>query len=142
MRIYYIHIRIIAYIYITYVDSTIVRPIVMTDPIVNLSTTNHVLVMKCLHNEVNFNYHWKRKHDNLPLGARGINSPQLTIVNLRPTDSGDYRCKMSNRTGTIKSRFFTVHINGKKSQLIIYPANYFILIMAPKILLILLIILS
>ena len=88
----------------------------MTDPIVNLSTTNHILVMKCLHNEVNFNYHWTRKHNDLPLGARGKSSPQLTIVNLKPNASGDYRCKMSNRTGTIKSRFFTVRINGKKSQ--------------------------
>ena len=89
-------------------------PIVMTDSVVNLTTNNHSLVMKCLPNKISFNYEWNKTMGNQSAIERtmGIKSPQLTIINLKPEDSGDYRCIMSNRTGRIKSKFFTVHIIG------------------------------
>ena len=61
----------------------------------------------------NFNYKWIKKNDVLPLRAQGVNTPQLTIVNLTPEDSGDYQCVMSNRTGAISSNFSTVDVIGK-----------------------------
>ena len=85
----------------------------MTDPVVNLSVNNYNLTMKCLPNNNNFNYKWIKKNDVLPSRAQGVNSPQLTIVNLRSKDSGDYQCVMSNSTGTISSNFSTVNIRGK-----------------------------
>ena len=85
----------------------------MTDPVVNLSVNNYNLTMKCLSNNNNFNYKWIKKNDVLPSRAQGVNSPQLTIVNLKPKDSGDYQCVMSNNTGTISSNFSTVSIRGK-----------------------------
>ena len=69
--------------------------------------------MKCLSNMNNFNYLWIKKNDVLPSRAQGVNSSQLTIVNLKPEDSGDYQCVMSNSTGTISSIFSTVNIRGK-----------------------------
>ena len=85
----------------------------MTDPVVNLIVNNHNLTMKCLSNMNNFNYKWIKKNGDLPSRARGVNSSQLTIVNLKPEDSGDYQCVMSNNTGTISSNFYTVSIIGK-----------------------------
>ena len=90
------------------------RPIVMTESVVNLTVNDYILVMKCLPNRNNFNYIWTKKNDDLPSRARGISSSQLTINNLNPKDSGDYRCVMSNRTGNISSKFTTVYIEGKK----------------------------
>ena len=89
----------------------------MTVPIVNLTVNNYNLTMKCLPDKNNFNYKWIKKNDFLPLRAKGINTSQLTIVNLTPEDSGDYQCVMSNSTGTISSNFSTVNIRGKDRQL-------------------------
>ena len=85
----------------------------MTSPVVNLTVNNYNLTMKCLSNMNNFTYKWIRKNDILPSRAQGVNSSQLTIVNLKPEDSGDYQCIMSNNTGTISSSFYTVNIRGK-----------------------------
>ena len=88
-------------------------PVVMTDPVVNLTVNNYNLTMKCLPNKKNFTYKWIKKNDALPSRAQGVNSSQLVIVNLKPEDSGDYQCVMSNNTGTISSNFSTVSIRGR-----------------------------
>ena len=93
-------------------------PVVMTDSVVKLTVNNYNLTMKCLPNNYttnknDFNYKWKRKNDVLPSRAQGVNTSQLTIVNLKPEDSGDYQCAMSNSTGTISSDLFAVNITGK-----------------------------
>ena len=90
------------------------RPIVMTESEVILTVNDYILVMKCLPNKNNFNYLWKRKNGSLTSRARGVRSSQLTIINLKPEDSGDYQCVMSNRTGNISSNFVAVNIIGKK----------------------------
>ena len=86
----------------------------MTVPIVNLTINNYNLTMKCLPNKNNFNYKWIRKNNVLPSRAQGANTSQLTIFNLKPEDSGDYQCVMSNSTGTISSDYTTVSITGKR----------------------------
>ena len=91
-------------------------PIVMIDPVVNLTVNNYNLTIKCLPNKDNFNYKWIKKNDVLPSRAQGVNSSQLTIINLKPEDSGDYQCVMSNSTGTISSNFSTIKITGKERQ--------------------------
>ena len=88
-------------------------PVVITNPIVILTMNNYNLTMKCLSNMNNFNYKWIKKNDVLPSRAQGVYSSQLTIVNLKPEDSGDYQCVMSNSTGTISSKFSTINIRGK-----------------------------
>ena len=69
--------------------------------------------MKCLPDKNNFNYKWTKRNNVLPSRAQGVDTSQLIIVNLKPEDSGDYQCVMSNRTGTISSNFSTVNITGK-----------------------------
>ena len=63
-------------------------------------------------------YKWIKKNDVLPFRAQGINTSCLTIVNVKPKDSGDYQCVVSNRTGKMSSDFSTVNIIGKERPLI------------------------
>ena len=88
-------------------------PVVKTDPVVNLTVNNYNLTMNCSPHNSKFNYKWIKKNEDLPSRAQGASSSQLTIVNLKPEDSGDYQCVMSNSTGTISSSFSTVHVIGK-----------------------------
>ena len=82
-------------------------------PVPNLTMNDYNLTMKCLPSMSNFNYKWIKKDNVLPTRAQEVNTSQLTITNLRPEDSGDYQCVMSNSTGTISSEFFTISIRGK-----------------------------
>ena len=88
----------------------------MTDSIVNLTVNNYNLTMKCLPNKNTFSYKWIRKGNVLPSRAQGVNTSQLTIVNLKPEDSGDYQCVMSNSTGTISSNFSAVNVKSKTNS--------------------------
>ena len=81
--------------------------------VVNLTMNNHNLTMKCVSNMSNLINKWIKRNGVLPSRAQGINTFQLTIVNLKPEDSGDYQCIMSNSTGTISSDFLTINITGK-----------------------------
>ena len=90
----------------------------MTAPVVYLTVNNYSLTMKCLLDKNNFNYKWIKRNDVLPSRAQGVDTSQLIIVNLKPEDSGDYQCIMSNSTGTISSNFSTVNVRGKNRELI------------------------
>ena len=79
---------------------------------IQLTVNDRKLLMKCLPYDVNFNYKWERKNAKLPSTAQGVNSEQLTILNLKPKDSGEYRCIMSNSTGMIASDYESVTIKG------------------------------
>ena len=85
----------------------------MTIPKVNLTVNNYNFTMKCLPNNNNFNYKWIKKNKAFPSRAKGVNTSQLTIFNLRPEDSGDYQSVMSSSTGTISSNFSTISITGR-----------------------------
>ena len=91
------------------------EPIIMVipGPVVNLTVNDYNLTMKCLPDKNSFNYKWIKKNDVLPLRAQGVNTSNISIVNLTPEDSGDYQCVMSNRTGTISSNFSTINITGE-----------------------------
>ena len=89
------------------------QPVVMTVPIVNLTINNYNLTMKCLPNNGNFHYKWIKKNSVLPLRTKGKHTSQMTIMNLRHRDSGEYQCVMSNSTGTISSNFTTVKIKSE-----------------------------
>ena len=94
----------------------------MTDPAVNLTVNNYNLTMKCLPNNDNFNYIWKKRKDIFPSRAQGVNTSQLTIFNLKPEDSGDYQCVMNNNTGMISSNYSAVNVKGNISMVITYDS--------------------
>ena len=96
-----------------YLDPPLQPVVVITPSVVNLTINNYNLTMKCSPNNSNFNYKWIKKDDVLPSRAQGVNTSQMTIVNLIPKDSGEYQCVMSNRTGTISSNFSSLNVRGK-----------------------------
>ena len=87
--------------------------VVMTVPLIYLTINNYNLTMKCLPNKNNFNYKWIKKNDVLSSRILGVNTSQMTIVNLIIKDSGEYQCVMSNRTGTISSNFSALNVRGE-----------------------------
>ena len=99
-----------------YLDPPLQPVVVMMPSVVNLTINNYNLTMKCLPNKNNFNYKWIKKSDVIPSRVLGVNTSQMTIVNLIIKDSGEYQCVMSNRTGTISSNFSALNVRGEKDN--------------------------
>ena len=81
-----------------------------------LNVSNFTLSMKCIPEVNSFNYTWEKKSyitgfDHTSQ-ITGVNSPYLTIFNLKPEDSGDYRCIMSNSTGRCPSDYARLIVYG------------------------------
>ena len=64
-----------------------------------------MLSMNCEPHKDSFQYLWEKRHDGLPIRAQGVYSSELTINNLKPEDSGEYRCTVSNTTGRVVSKY-------------------------------------
>ena len=81
--------------------------------------------MQCLQDtdSLSYAYRWIKKNGTFSLRVQGINSSSLTILNLMPKDSGDYRCVVSNRTGEISSNYSSINIIGKGECMHIYIAG-------------------
>ena len=84
----------------------------MPQSIVYLKNNTYTMSMSCIPYEKNFNYLWERKNDNLPFRSQGVYSSELTIINLRPEDTGEYRCIVSNATGRVASSYSKLIIIG------------------------------
>ena len=93
------------FVFFLIVGVAITPRVVVANSPVYLNTNTFNLLVKCIPYEANFNYLWEKRNDDLPARAKGIQSPYMTIVNLTPEDSGEYRCIMSNSTGKIFSDF-------------------------------------
>ena len=50
-------------------------------------------------------YYWERQNDSIPPGATGVNTSNLTIVNLQSKDAGYYRCVAVNGSGSTESEY-------------------------------------
>ena len=91
-----------------------VQPTVNTSSImpVYLTINNYNLSLECVTVDIpNSGYKWEKAGDPLQR-MEGENSSQMTIKNLKPEDSGDYRCIVSNSTGAIESRYKKIEAKG------------------------------
>ena len=79
---------------------------------INLTVNNFVLSMKCTSYGEEFDYKWEKKSEKTILRAKDINARELTIANLKPEDSGEYRCIISNSTGVIISDYSLLTVEG------------------------------
>ena len=80
--------------------------------VINLTTNDFNLSMHCGEYNQDFEYNWERKNRKVPLKAQGKKSHHLTIINLKPVDSGEYRCVMSNSTGRLFSYYSLIVVEG------------------------------
>ena len=90
------------------------KPVVSVQPgqIINLTVNDFTLSMQCGHYDKDFDYQWEMKNGKIHLRAQGVNSHQLNITNIKPEDSGEYRCAMSNSTGKLFSDYILITITG------------------------------
>jgi len=79
---------------------------------VTLMVNNFKILMRCLPDQHDLHYVWEKRNDNLPSRAQGVHSSTLTIINLKPEDSGEYRCVVSNSTGRIASNYSHIKVKG------------------------------
>jgi len=100
------------------------------DVMVNISFT-------CAGKGISSHYQWERHHGSLPTTSEGImifteftdillphvltkgaNSDVLTVYNIQPQDSGDYRCVIRNNSGSAYSNYATLTVAGMYSSLV------------------------
>ena len=68
--------------------------------------------MQCKSNVRDAQIHWEKRNETLSPYVHGVNSSSLTIFNMIPDDSGEYRCVVTNSTGTIKSEYSKLTVVG------------------------------
>ena len=84
----------------------------MSQSRVYLKVNTYSLTMRCIPRQKHSRYSWEKKNSDLPPRALGVYSSKLSIDNLQPEDSGEYRCIMSNATGTIASSYSELIVTG------------------------------
>ena len=72
--------------------------------------TNHTLTCEV---DGASSYNWERQNDVIPSDSTGVNTNTLTLINLQPEDAGNYRCVVTNATGSSKSNYAVVTIYSK-----------------------------
>ena len=90
------------------------KPLVVVQPgrLIYLTNYNFNLSIKCGIYNKDFAYYWEKKDEQIHLRAQGVSSHQLNVINLKPDDSGEYRCAMSNSTGKIFSDYSLIIVKG------------------------------
>jgi len=85
---------------------------VLPSQMISLTVNNFSISMSCIPDQHDLHYMWEKRNANLPSRAQGVHSSTLTIINLKPEDSGEYRCVVSNSTGRLASEFLPVIVKG------------------------------
>ena len=71
--------------------------------------TNHTLT--CEADEAS-SYNWERQNGVIPSDSTGVHTDTLTLINLQPEDTGNYRCVATNASGSSQSNYAHLTING------------------------------
>ena len=58
-------------------------------------------------------YHCERQNGVIPSDSTGVNTNTLTLINLQPEDTGNYRCVATNFIWSNESNYATVTISGR-----------------------------
>ena len=115
------------YSLILYVGSTPLPSVqFFPSPLINLSINTFNVSMKCLPNDTRFQYSytWEKQDEELPLTSQGVNSSQLTIINLRTEDEGLYHCTISNFTGKISSDYNMLTVKGNLYDMYVFMYDF------------------
>ena len=102
----------------TLLDTLDTLPVIIQHPMdvtINLVNDSTNVSLTCEANGT-LCYTWEKEDGAITSNstAAGANSTNLTLINIRPEDAGNYRCVAINTHGHNKSDNATVTINGKK----------------------------
>ena len=61
-------------------------------------------------------YNWERQNGVIPSDSTGVNTNTLTLINLQPEGTGNYRCVATNASGSGESNYANITINGKSMR--------------------------
>ena len=89
------------------------------DETVKLQNDTTSVILTCLASGAS-SYLWERLNDGIQSNAEGANSNELVLVNLKPSDDGQYRCIAINEHGTNYSDYATLTIIGTLSVMLYY----------------------
>ena len=80
--------------------------------LITLTVNDFRLSLRCdIPNGNDFEYRWEKKNGNISR-SQSINSRDLIITDLKPEDSGEYWCIVSNSTGVISSDYSQLTVEG------------------------------
>ena len=68
-------------------------------------------------------YYWERQHGSIPSSAIGVNTSNLTLINLRLEDAGNYRCVGINGSGSTGSEYATLTFEGMYTYLMLFKCS-------------------
>ena len=80
---------------------------------------NESIQLMCLAIGNNVTYTWEKANSILPNKAIGQDSNILTLPELRMSDTGNYRCRVSNAQGTVFSQYAYLSVTGNKRKQIL-----------------------
>jgi len=86
--------------------------VIIPTPHISLTSNNFNSTLRCLPNKSTLQYYWEKQNSDLSSRAHDVHSSNLTITNLKPGDSGEYRCTISNSTGKITSDYAKLDVEG------------------------------
>ena len=73
---------------------------------------NESITLHCIADGEGLSYTWKRQDLELPHSATGNTTNTLVISGVRERDSGNYRCTVSNKFGTVSTGYASLNIAG------------------------------
>ncbi|XP_065898770.1 basement membrane-specific heparan sulfate proteoglycan core protein-like isoform X3 [Dysidea avara] len=101
-----------------------IRPAITAHPnsvAITISNENESLSLTC-EAEGATSYCWKKKGGSIPSGATGVDSNTLTLVNVKPMDTGSYRCVVGNKSDSNFSDYATVTVNVEAPKFTMQPS--------------------
>jgi len=101
--------------HVSYVSILEIRPVIITHPssvIITVSNENESLSLTCEAKGAT-TYYWERQDGSIPAGSTGQDNKTLTLVNVKPMDTGSYRCIVGNKCDNNFSDYATITVNGQ-----------------------------
>ena len=69
--------------------------------IIKSHTESMTLTLTCITNEAT-SYYWEKENGSIPYDTIGVNSPNLTLIDVQTEDSGNYRCAVTDKCNITK----------------------------------------
>ena len=119
MRAKLIVIDILGFAYIAPLPQIFIHPLNKT---VEISNENATVNFMCMADGAS-SYFWRKENGNISSTAESINTNNLTLKNILPSDSGRYQCVAVNENGRSYSNYATLTVEGNNNYSYCFHRN-------------------